>query len=618
MSDKTPMTTTPSASERASIKVRRTAAEEATAVAAATADAAAAAVATATAANAAAAAAVATANAAAAAAVTATATADADVPAAPSARRVFNPSAPAPAAPEAAFAAAVADAADPEDFAALFEGQLVRDIRRVSVGEMVDGNVVEIGTEYVFIDIGAKTEAYMPRTELQDDDGHLTVSVGDKLRATVMALEKGGQILVGRRLQKGQGSVEAIEMAFNNELPVEGRVIAVNKGGFDVEVMGQRAFCPLSQIEIGRTETPEIHINQTYEFQITEYGSRGRRFVVSRVALLKATQMARAEMTRAQIKVGAQLEGMVRSIQPYGVFVDLGGVDGFVHISELSYSHVKNPSEVVSEGQVVQVEVLGIEQGPKGERVSLSIRSTTLDPWREAAQWLKIGELYSARVARLAPFGAFVELQAGVDGLLSISELSWEKRINHPSEVLSEGDQVEVAVIGLDLENKRISLSLRATQGNPWEGAAERFPEGGAFDGEVERVVDFGVFVRLEPGLIGLIPLSELGLAPGQSASAAFQPGDSVGVEVLTVDEERRRISLRKAGAAKRADGAKGAPSDNKKPQGRPAPGKGKARSAPAPREGGLPSSYREVGSSFATFGDLLKKKLSSQEPDKQ
>lgn len=553
------------------------------------------------------------------------------------ARRVFDPTAPQ-APPPDTFAAAMnpTEAADQEDFAALFEREEVRNIRRFTPGESTQGLVVEIGTESVFIDIGAKTEGYLPLIELQDENGDLTVKIGDTIRCTVIALEKGGQILLGQKMQRGRASRDAIEMAFNSGIPVEGRVTALNKGGFDVEVMGERAFCPLSQIEVGRTETPEVHIEQTYDFRIVEFSDRGRKFVVSRAALQREVQQAKAADTRATLKVGAHLQGTVRSIQPYGVFVDLGGLDGFVHISEVTHGHVKHPSEVVSEGQTVLVEVMGIEQGPKGERISLSMKGTSLDPWKDAGQWLKMGEVYTGRVGRLAPFGAFVELQAGIEGLIHISELSWEKRIHHPGDVLSEGDQVEVAVVNLDFENKRVGLSLRATRENPWAGISARFASGEVYEGTVERVADFGVFVRLEQGFVGLIPMSELGLPPGQAPSAAFKVDDKVSAEVIGVDEERRRITLSRKSLLKAAtppaDKAENK-TDKATPPADPKSAKptdGKRAGAPGPkvrtrggafkkeaentgRDSGLPSSYKEAGSRFATFGDLLSKKLASQ-----
>ena len=530
------------------------------------------------------------------------------------ARRVFDPAEPEPEpepeAVETVESGAAQEAEAAADFAALFEAQESRPHTSVQVGQSVEGTLIEIGQEYAFVDLGRKAEATLSRIDLLDADGELTAKVGDRIRAIVIDM-RSGEIRLGTKIQRGDAAaLDTLAAAHDGMIPVEGRVTGINKGGYEVDVMGVRAFCPLSQIEQSYTENPEEHLEATYTFRVIEFGERGRKVVLSRAALQREEAAERAVETRKLLAVDAVLEGTIRSLKDYGAFVDIGGLDGLVHISEIVHGHIKHPSDVLSEGETVNVKVLSITQTEKGEKISLSIKRASGDPWLDVDQWLGAGEVYTGTVSRLAPFGAFVELKPGIEGLIHVSEMSWERRVHHPSDVLQDGEAVEVAVLNIDAENRRISLSLKAAQGNPWDEATERYPVGEVRSGVIESIADFGVFVRLEPGLVGLIPLSELGTSPGSPPSKDFKIDQTVEAIVLSVDEERRRLSLsrkamdedqpieRRAQAAKRSQsGPRG--------EGRPQR-KNESRGG----GGGGARSHREAGRTFATFGDLLMNKL--------
>jgi small subunit ribosomal protein S1 len=364
--------------------------------------------------------------------------------------------------------------ADVEDFEALL-GEFEREHsgpaqREPREGDKVRGVVVSIGRGNVFIDLGAKSEGAIDASELTDGDGKLTVSVGDAVEAVVIRKdEQTGTLLLGTKAgsHRPHGSAE-LRHAYQRHLPVEGLVTGVTKGGVEIQIAGVRAFCPASQLELGYVEDMESFVGQRLSFRITRYeGGRRPNLVVSRRELLEEEQKALAEQTRARLEVGAILAGTVTSLKDYGAFVDLGGVDGMVHISELAFGHVKHPKEVLSVGQQVEVAVLRIEKSDNPrhpQKIALSIRALARDPWQDAAERYAAGTPVQGTVTRLQPFGAFVELEPGIEGLAHISELGAGRRISHPHEVVNVGDKVEATVLNVDREKRRIGLSLDAAR----------------------------------------------------------------------------------------------------------------------------------------------------------
>ena len=363
--------------------------------------------------------------------------------------------------------------ANTEDFETLL-GQFERthaDAKKgePQVGDRVHGAIVSIGPDRAYVSIGAKSEGVIELGELTDEQGELTVSVGDPIQSVVTGKdETTGMLLLGSHHGRRMHGSAELEQAYENQLPVEGQVTGITKGGLEIQIAGVRAFCPASQVDLRYVEDLESFVGQRLSFRITKYqGGRHIDLVVSRRALLEQEQQARAEQTRAQLEVGAVLSGTVTSLQDYGAFVDLGGVEGMIHVSELAFSRVKHPSELLSVGQELEVAVLRIEKtdNPRHpEKIALSLRALAKDPWQDAEERFPIGSRVKGTVTRLQPFGAFVELAEGMEGLIHISELGAGRRVSHPHEVINTGDTVEATVLSVDIDKRRIGLSLDTTR----------------------------------------------------------------------------------------------------------------------------------------------------------
>ncbi len=333
-------------------------------------------------------------------------------------------------------------------------------------GDIVSGAVVSIGADSVFIDVGGKCEGALARDELTNSDGQLVVALGDLVEARVV--QTGDNLVLRRTVGKGPDARNDLMQAQELEIPVEGVVTGTNKGGFEVQVAGVRAFCPISQMDTRYIDTPEVFVGQRLHFRITRYeaGTSGRdNIVLSRRALLEQEFAARAVETREKLKLEAVFSGKVTAIENYGAFVDIGGIEGFLHISELGFTRVDKATDVLSIGQELQVQVIKIEttNNPKRpEKIGLSLKSLQRDPWRAAASNIAAGSRVTGTVVRIEPFGAFVEVADGVEGLIHISEMGAGKRIHTPKKVVSIGDQVEATVLSVDLERHRLALSMDA------------------------------------------------------------------------------------------------------------------------------------------------------------
>ncbi len=337
------------------------------------------------------------------------------------------------------------------------------------VGEKVRGTVVSIGEDCAFIDLGGKTEGRMELAALRNPEGGLKVAVGDPIEAAVTGKDiEGGFLMLGSQHGHKYHGLEEVRQTYSQGLPVQGQVTGAVKGGVEVQIAGLRAFCPASQIDTRFVEDLSEFVGQRLDFRVTKIeGGRRPNLVVSRRVILEEEQRQRAAETRAQLKEGLILPGVVTSLKDYGAFVDIGGCEGMIHISELAFGHIKHPSEILHAGQAVKVAILRIEQSKDGkerDKIALSIRALSRDPWADAAESFPVGTRVTGTVSRLQPFGAFVELAPGLDGLVHISELGAERRINHPSEVLNIGDTVEATVLGVDLKRRRIALTLDASK----------------------------------------------------------------------------------------------------------------------------------------------------------
>jgi small subunit ribosomal protein S1 len=361
-----------------------------------------------------------------------------------------------------------------DDFAAML-AESERDVpkakKRPRVGDQITGKVISIGKDAVFVDVGGKAEGVLERAQVSDPEGKLLVKLGDTIEARVVA-DAGGALTLRVKLG-GRGPEARAELQQAQELgiPVEGLVTEVVKGGVAVDVAGVRAFCPASQIDVRFVDDLATYIGQKLMFRITRY--EPRNLVLSRRALLEEDNAKRAIETRKKIEPGAVLRGKVVGFKPFGAFIDLGGIEGMLHVSELGYARVEKPEDMLSLGQEVDVAVLKIEPGDKGERISLSLKALASDPWRDTAATLAEGARVRGKITRLQPFGAFVEIAPAVEGLIHISELGAGRRINHPKEVVSVGQEVEAVVLSIDPERHRIGLSMASsTDGNAEDVAA--------------------------------------------------------------------------------------------------------------------------------------------------
>ncbi len=435
------------------------------------------------------------------------------------------------------------DSPDPsEDFAALFEASLIEADSVVPRDREIQGTVVSIGSEWVFVDIGAKSEGAIAREEFLDKNRELTVKVGDPVGAYVISTRAGEIILSGKITSAA--SEEVIRGAHQSGVPVEGLVTEERKGGYGVKVFGRPAFCPYSQMDMTPGGSASDYLDQKFLFRITEYSDRGRNIVLSRRRLLEEDHQKKLVALRESLHVGDVVRGTVKNLAKFGAFVDLGGIEGLVPMSELAWFRVGEVSDVLHTGEEVTVKVVDVDWARN--RVSLSIKQCLDDPWTSAVDRYAPGaSLNGRRVTRLAAFGAFVELEPGVEGLIHISKLGEGRRINHPREVLNEGDLVDVEVLSVDEPARRISLE-RIVAGAAGAEAGERVAviQGQVLMGKVATIKEYGVFVDLPGNKSGLLHVSEIGQGRAGDLRKRFPVGSDIQVQVLTVDPASDKISL--------------------------------------------------------------------------
>ena len=427
-----------------------------------------------------------------------------------------------------------------EDFARMLEDSLAA--RFHEEGETVEGTIVALGTEVAFVDIGGKGEATIGLEELADPDSDVQVKVGDKVRAVVVSTA--GGLKLSHKLARGAATRQRLEEAFRSGLPVEGRVEKAIKGGYEVRVGGQRAFCPISQIDTGFTADPSVHVGKAYTFRIIECREDGKELVVSRRALLAEEEGKRAEEIRRAVVPGAVLRGRVASVLAYGAFVDVGGgIQGLLHVSEMGWSRVENPNDVVKPGDEITVKVLRVDDD--GGKISLGLKQLQADPWSLMAGKYRVGQALTGRVTRVADFGVFVELEPGIEALAHVSAFAPTGKRDGWKAAAPPGAAVAVEILSIDLERKRIGVAVLEAGSARVEGA--RQPEivsGARLTGKVERHEKYGIFVFLAPGRTGLIHVSETGVNREGDLRKAFPVGSDVEVIVLDVDPAGRRIQL--------------------------------------------------------------------------
>lgn len=441
-----------------------------------------------------------------------------------------------------------------ESFADLLDSYSAEDSNDIRQGDKINGTIISIGKSSVYVSTGSKSDGVVEKAELLDENGELPYKVGDKLNLYVVSLNE-SEIILSRALS-GAGYAAMLEDASFNHTPVQGKVSGIVKGGFSVDIMGKRAFCPISQIDVRYVENQEEYLGQTLSFLITRFAEGGKNIVVSRRDLLNRDIQDSRESYLKTIAEGDIVQGKVIKIMPYGAFIELSpGVEGMAHISELSWSKVEKAEDALVQDELVSVKILKIEKREGKERgenregsdvpkISLSIRQTTQDPWERAEHTFSVGQQMIGKVVRLAPFGAFVEIVPGVDGLVHLSEMSHIKRVLKADDMLEQGQTIQVVIKDIDLKNKRISLSMKDANDDPWSGAESRYPAGTVVEGKVEKREKFGLFINIEPGVTGLLPGSVIAKSSEPSIYDKLKPGDMVKVMVSEIIEESRRVSL--------------------------------------------------------------------------
>jgi len=426
-----------------------------------------------------------------------------------------------------------------DDFQTLFEESL----RSVKPGGVVKGRVVGITSSHVMVDVGYKSEGQIPLHEFLDREGKPQVKVGDEIDVYFDSSEgEGGGIVLSRQRAENMKVWEDIEKAAQDGSGVEGVIVAKVRGGFKVD-LGVAAFLPGSHVDIRPTRNLDRFLGQRDKFAILKFNRARGNVVVSRRALLEKERDTLKKEILKVLEEGVILEGTVKNITSYGAFVDLGGIDGILHISDMSWGRIGHPSEMVKVGDRIKVVVLKFDA--ERERISLGMKQIMPDPWNTVADKYPVGTRLQGKVVSLVDYGAFVELERGVEGLIHISEMSWTKKIAHPSKVVQVGETVEVIVLNVDPNHRRISLGLKQVMPNPWEQAKEKYPVGTVIKGPVRSVTDFGIFVGVEDGIDGLVHVSDLHWTKKvKHPSELYKKGDIVEAKVLGIDVQNERFSL--------------------------------------------------------------------------
>ena len=432
-----------------------------------------------------------------------------------------------------------------ESFAALLEAYSPGENIDLGVGDKINGKIVSIGRDSVFVDTGTKIDGVVDKAELLDKNGELTLTEGDMLELYIVALSD-EEVKLSKALS-GIGGLNMLKEAYNKAVPVEGKISETCKGGVRVEILQRKAFCPISQIDINFVEDPADFVGQTFNFLITTFEENGKNIVVSRRELLAREQEKVRKEFYQTLSVGTTMDGTVTRIMPYGAFVQLAsGVEGLVHISEMSWSKSAKAESLANVADSVRVKVIGIEPDKKPGflKISLSMKQLAEDPWDSAVEQFHQGDKVQGTVTRCANFGAFVELAPGIEGLVHISEMSYTKRVLKPEEIVTAGETVAVLIKEVDLEKRRLSLSIRDAEGDPWVDITGKYKIGQSVEGILEKKEKFGYFINLEPGITGLLPMSNLNRAAKPAELAKLKEGDRIPIMIEAMNPGERKITL--------------------------------------------------------------------------
>jgi small subunit ribosomal protein S1 len=424
-------------------------------------------------------------------------------------------------------------------FAELFE----QSIKQVKEGELVRGTVLSVDMDNVQLDIGFKSEGMIPTWEFMDEDGTLLVKVGDIVDVLVEdAEDEDGHIVLSKEKADRLKIWDDISNAFEADEAVEGVIVSRVKGGLAVDI-GVKAFLPGSQVDLRPVRNLETLLGQKLQFKIIKFNKRRGNIVLSRRALLEKERKRMRETTLQTLQVGQIIDGVIKNLTDYGAFIDLGGIDGLLHVTDMSWGRVNHPSEIFQVGDELKVKVLKFDA--ETERVSLGLKQLQPDPWMDAGMRYSIGKRLQGKVVSLTDYGAFVELEPGIEGLIHVSEMSWTKRVKHPSKMVSIGDVAEAIVLDVDEGNRKISLGMKQIEPNPWSVIEDRYPVGTKVTGTVRNITNFGVFIGLEEGIDGLVHVSDVSWTEQiKHPSEKFKKGDEVEAIVLKIDKENEKFSL--------------------------------------------------------------------------
>jgi len=437
---------------------------------------------------------------------------------------------------------AVASQDPPESFAALFEESLTR--KEMRTGEVITAEVIRVDMNYVVVNAGLKSESFIALEEFKNERGEVEVKPGDFTSVAIEALEDGyGETRLSRDKAKRLAAWMDLEKALENGALVKGIISGKVKGGLTVMTNGIRAFLPGSLVDIRPVKDTNPYEGKEMEFKVIKLDRKRNNVVVSRRAVLEASQGAEREALLANLQEGAVVKGIVKNITDYGAFVDLGGIDGLLHITDLAWRRVKHPSEVLTVGDEVTAKILKFDT--EKNRVSLGLKQLGEDPWVGLSRRYPTGTRLFGKVTNLTDYGAFVEVEQGIEGLVHVSEMDWTNKNVHPSKVVALGDEVEVMILEIDEERRRISLGMKQCLPNPWEDFSTSFKKGDKVCGQIKSITDFGIFIGLQGGIDGLVHLSDLSWSlPGEEAVRNFKKGEETEAQVLSIDVERERISL--------------------------------------------------------------------------
>jgi small subunit ribosomal protein S1 len=436
---------------------------------------------------------------------------------------------------------------DAKEMAAAFE-QLPdlyeESLKQYQEGEVVSGRIVAVDKDYVIVDIGYKCEGHIPIHEFLDANGENTAKVGDQVDVLLERRDDEEDVILLSKEKASKIKIwEEISSAYQQDGEIEGTVVAKVKGGLSVDLNGMTAFLPGSQVDLQPVRNIDSLVGQTFKFKILKYNKKRRNVVLSRRVIMEKERSEQKTSTLANLEEGKVVTGTVKNITDYGVFVDLGGIDGLLHVTDMSWGRIAHPSDVFHVGDPIEVKILSFDRD--NEKVSLGLKQLTEDPWLVAAERYPVGQRVQGKVVSLTDYGAFVELEPGVEGLIHVSEMSWTKKVRHPSKIVSVGDLVESEVLDIDIEKKRISLSMKHVEPNPWDVIGEKYPEGTIIEGKIKNITDFGIFIGIDEGIDGLVHISDISWTKRiKHPSEIYKKGQEVQAKVLKIDKENERFSL--------------------------------------------------------------------------